>query len=260
MYPTDLIQNKPCHQGITTWYTQYKGAQSFLTQSQFSRLNELKQLALTMSELLTYLQTNLPQFRKSVLTSVFSHNFNVNTSIFILTNPRNRLAALYSDFRHLKTTNPDGYAANIEAWRSGLSAAARAGVTPSRDLVSVNIDEEFLRGLQSKEWGRPISLGTVVREAEAKKEVMLFQEFMASEGSIYARRWGISIPGPLDVLKWGLRTVGVLGEEQDKILVGRVVLLENLELAGKEVAMRGGGLKGGGGQGFYEGGVWRGFC
>lgn len=172
-----------------------------------------------MSDLLTYLQQNVPQF----------HN--------------NRLAALYSDFRILKTTNPDGYAANIEAWRQGLASAARAGVTPSHDLISIDINDELLRELETK-WGRPTSLGTVVKEAIVKKNVLLLKDFVDSPGSIYQSGWGVRIPGPGEVLGWGLRTLGILGEPQDKILVGRVVMLENLEAAGKEVASRGDKLTG----------------
>jgi charged multivesicular body protein 7 len=157
--------------------------------------------------------------------------------------PSNRLAALYSDFRILKTTNVDGYNANIEAWRQGLATAARAGATPSRDLISIDINEEFVRVLETK-WGRPLSLGTVVKEAIAKKEMLLLRDFVDARDSIYKRNWQVPLPGVGDVLGWGLKALGILGEGQDRILVGRVVIIENLETAGKEVARRGEGLKG----------------
>jgi charged multivesicular body protein 7 len=74
--------------------------------------------------------------------------------------------------------------------------------------------------------------------------MLLLKDFLDAEESIYKSSWRVPIPGIGDVLGWGLRTLGILGERQDQILVGRVVLLENLEMAGKEVARRGEGLKG----------------
>lgn len=76
------------------------------------------------------------------------------------------MASLYSDFRHLRTTNPDGYAANIAAWQGTLANAAREGLllTPggSTDLLAIETGEELLRALQSPEWGRPAAIGTVI--------------------------------------------------------------------------------------------------
>ncbi|KAB8297728.1 hypothetical protein EYC80_001530 [Monilinia laxa] len=120
-----------------------------------------------MSELLNYLLNNEPQFRRA------------------------RLAALYSDFRQQQTLNPDGYQANIEAWQKALANAARAGVMPSHgstpDLLILKADDELLRALNTNEWGRPLSLGTVIQEAIAKKELMPLGEFMNASDSIYAR-------------------------------------------------------------------------
>lgn len=79
---------------------------------------------------------------------------------------RARLASLYSDFRVLRSTNPDGYAANVSAWQDALEHAARAGVIPAPggglSFLSLSTDENLMRALESKEWGRPLALGTVV--------------------------------------------------------------------------------------------------
>jgi charged multivesicular body protein 7 len=151
---------------------------------------------------------------------------------------RARLAALYSDFRHLRTTNPDGYTANIEAWLSGLSHATKAGVMPSHDLLSFTADDELLRALETKEWGRPLALRAVVREALANREVLLFKEFMERKESFHARSWGWKVPGVGEVLGWGLRQLGILGEGAADKLPGKVILLENLESAAKEAERR----------------------
>lgn len=116
-------------------------------------------------------------------------------------------------------------------------------MTPSHDLLAININEELLRELETK-WGRPLGLGTVVREAVARREMLLYGDFMGRSESIYRKGWGVQIPGVGDVLSWGLRALGILGEGQDKILVGKVVMVENLEMAGREVVRRAEGLKG----------------
>ncbi|RDW80826.1 Snf7 family protein-like protein [Coleophoma crateriformis] len=173
-----------------------------------------------MSELLDFLLENEDQFRKS------------------------RLAALYSDFRQLRTINPDGYAANVEAWRKGLASATRAGHVPSQgstnDLLVLTVDEGLLRALETKQWGRPLALGTVIREAIGKREMMPLQEFMTATESIYQKSWNIR---PWGIISWGLRQLGVVGglSGEDALPTGRLVILANVEEASKNVSNKIGG-------------------
>ncbi|KAH6676351.1 Snf7-domain-containing protein [Halenospora varia] len=175
-----------------------------------------------MSELLTYLQTNDPQFRKA------------------------RLGALYSDFRPLQTTNPDGYTANINAWLSGLSSASLAGAissssqTHQHDLLTLSINQKLLSELETREWGRPLALGTVVREGIQRGDFVAAGEFNSGEYKSRpkgGRGWGINL-SPLAVLSWGARTLGILGEGEDMLPEGKVVILSNLQLAAKEFSKR----------------------
>lgn len=71
------------------------------------------------------------------------------------------------------------------------------------------------------------------------------KEFLAKEDSVYTRGWGINvqIPGPGDVVRWGLRQLGIGGNE-DRLVTGKVVVLENLEEAGREAQKRLEGQKG----------------
>ncbi|RDL40009.1 Uncharacterized protein BP5553_04349 [Venustampulla echinocandica] len=181
-----------------------------------------------MSELVTYLQNNEAHFRKA------------------------RFAALYSDFRPLRTLNPDGYNANISAWLKGLSSATLAGAVPSSsakpNLLTLTIDEDLLRALDTKEWGRPLALGVVIREAMARREMISLKEFEESEESIYTPKsgWGLAIPlSPWGVLKWGVRMLGLGGGvNEDKLLVEKVVVLSNVEEAGRELVRRADGIRG----------------
>ncbi len=84
---------------------------------------------------------------------------------------RYRLASLYSDFRQLRTTNPDGYDANIDAWVTALTRAARQGLLPSaagqggghqNDQLILNVGPDLLQALETRQWGRPQALGVVI--------------------------------------------------------------------------------------------------
>ena len=76
---------------------------------------------------------------------------------------RVRLPSLYSDFQAQQSINPDGYLANSSAWESALAEAAFAGkVGNGRDRFSIKMGQELLQDLETKEWGRPMALGTVV--------------------------------------------------------------------------------------------------
>ncbi|QSZ28732.1 hypothetical protein DSL72_003234 [Monilinia vaccinii-corymbosi] len=162
-----------------------------------------------MSELFNYLITNEPRFRRA------------------------RIAALYSDFRQQQTLNPDGYQANIDAWRKALANAARAGVMPhqgsSPDLLILNADDELLRALDTNEWGRPLALGAVVQEAIAKKQLMPLGEFMTANDSIYTRSWTIK---PWDIVGWGLKQFGI-SFGGSRLPGEKLVILGNVEEAAK---------------------------
>ncbi|KAK5020291.1 hypothetical protein LTR16_001269, partial [Cryomyces antarcticus] len=156
---------------------------------------------------------------------------------FILTHEkafrsRSRLASLYSDFRLQAATNPDGYAANIAAWRDALTAAARAGLIPSQgidhDLLAIRTGDELARALESREWGRPLALGTVIQDAVARKEMVPLREFLENKTIVYVRSWRVS---PWQVVSWGLRQLGLTGRTaaEDKLAVGSFVIMANVE-------------------------------
>jgi charged multivesicular body protein 7 len=168
-----------------------------------------------------------------------------------LIKPRARLGALYSDFLPLRTLNPDGYAANIQAWRHGLASAARAGVIPSRssspELISLTVNSALLRELNTDQCGMPLALGTVARESLAQREWIQVNEFKESKESVYRKGW--RVPGIGEVVGWGLRQLGLVGDMDDTHLdhgkaSWKVVILENLEEAGRAVMKRMEGHKG----------------
>ncbi|KAI1426647.1 Snf7-domain-containing protein [Xylaria sp. FL1777] len=164
-----------------------------------------------MSELLDYLLHHDQNFRKA------------------------RLPALYSDFRSQRTLNPDGFDANVSAWKRGLSNAALAGYAPSRspmrNHLTLELDDALLRALESKQFGRPLALGTVLQEALAGGEMIPLPQFLKVTQSIYHKSWG-QIPWAM--AGWALRQIGLSGGPGDNMPKGQVVVvLQNLEVVAK---------------------------
>lgn len=79
---------------------------------------------------------------------------------------RSRLTSLYSDFRPLIDTNPDGYAANIAAWLSLLTDATRHGLTSSSpsspDTFVLTANAALISSLATEKEGRPLAIGAVI--------------------------------------------------------------------------------------------------
>ncbi|OTB01095.1 hypothetical protein M426DRAFT_64769 [Hypoxylon sp. CI-4A] len=163
-----------------------------------------------MSDLLNYLVQNDEHFRRA------------------------RLPALYSDFRSQRTLNPDGFVANVAAWKRGLATAALAGYAPSkaptRSHLILDLDgDALLRSLETKQFGRPLALGTVLQDALANGDILPLQQFLKAKESIYYRSWGRI---PWAVLSWGLRQAGI-GGPGDNLPKGQFVVLRNLEEVSK---------------------------
>ncbi|KAI6383149.1 hypothetical protein MCOR25_000335 [Pyricularia grisea] len=169
-----------------------------------------------MGDLVEYLCQNEPSFRKA------------------------RLPALYSDFLGQRASNPDGYAANVSAWRRALATAARSGLVNAAGSGSPNIlvlgtDESLVRALESRQYGRPLALGVVVQEAMAAGDLISLKDFLSAKQSIYDKSssWGAL---PLNVVSWGFRQLGAmagLGGPSEKMPKAQLVVVANLELAAK---------------------------
>jgi|SRR5579862_6855393 len=74
-----------------------------------------------------------------------------------------RLPALYADFRPLKHNNPDGYDANVQVWKSALSAAVKEGVFTDNDSQLVlHVTSQLLTEVSQPPWGKPLGIISVV--------------------------------------------------------------------------------------------------
>ncbi|KAL2022588.1 hypothetical protein VTK56DRAFT_4932 [Thermocarpiscus australiensis] len=156
---------------------------------------------------------------------------------------RARLPALYSDFQTQRTLNPDGYQANVSAWRRALARIARSGLAPAAaatatatatassrpNLLVLRADERLLRALESKQYGRPLALGAVVREALAARDLVPLREFLDARESVYRRPWSV-----WSLAAWTMEHLGVADMlRRDSLPGGEFVVLANVEEAGK---------------------------
>ncbi|KAH6668667.1 SNF7 family protein [Plectosphaerella plurivora] len=175
-----------------------------------------------MSDLAEYLTQNDPSFRRA------------------------RLPALYSDFRGQQSLNPDGYVANVTAWRSALARLAWDGrlsapSAPSPRRLVLDTDDSLLAKLQSRQFGRPLALGAVVRDAANNKDLIPVADFLARKDSIYTKvGWSLGSV-PWAVASWAARQVGLgggagSGGAEDKVPKGSYVVIANVERAADAVA------------------------
>ncbi|CAF9939735.1 MAG: Charged multivesicular body protein 7 [Alectoria fallacina] len=147
---------------------------------------------------------------------------------------RARLPSLYSDFTLQRYSNPDGFAANTAAWIDALTKAARAGLLPSdgadRDTLSLRTGENLLRSLETKEWGRPLALRTVIDEAVSQRNMIPYQEFVAARKSIHSRNWTVQ---PWWLFTWGLKQLRLLDSSTGAgpLPLASFVILPNVEEA-----------------------------
>ncbi|GAB7346747.1 hypothetical protein MBLNU459_g1855t1 [Dothideomycetes sp. NU459] len=142
-------------------------------------------------------------------------------------------------FRLQRTSNPDGYQANSSAWLRALTAAARAGLlpatrnsaSPQASHLAFSSGDELARSLQTQQWGRPLALDAVIRDAVEKRELIPLNDFLNAKNSVYSKSW--IPPSPWQVVSWGLKQIGASGllGGEDRLAVGNFVVLANVEAA-----------------------------
>lgn len=151
---------------------------------------------------------------------------------------RSRLPSLYSDFRPQRTLNPDGYRANVSAWRQALARLASNGhlsqVGANSSVFVLDLDSSLLRSLEDKRYGQPLALGTIIREAVSDRDLVPLEGFLTTPQNIYQRSW---TELPWKVMSWTLQQLGVIdpARGEDVLPRGRYVVLRNLEAAAQQL-------------------------
>ncbi|QUC15899.1 uncharacterized protein UV8b_00140 [Ustilaginoidea virens] len=147
---------------------------------------------------------------------------------------RARLPALYADFRPQKTVNPDGYDANVIAWQGALSLLSLNGLLSGHgsesSILILSVDASLRRVLESKEFGQPLALGDVIRQATSRRELVPVGHFSDSASKTHSSKissltWGAA--------EWALKQLGIASgaSSEDNLPSGRYVIMRNIELA-----------------------------
>ncbi|KAF8421269.1 Snf7-domain-containing protein [Tirmania nivea] len=164
---------------------------------------------------------------------------------------RSRLTSLYSDFRPLTRTNPDGYSANISAWLSLLTDAASHGFLPSSssstspDTLALTVNASLISSLARDDVGRPLAIGAVISDSIKSKHLIPLSTFLQQPSSIYTTPNAL-----LSLGSWVLSKLPLIGtlatptsapstpsisEETINRLTTQYVLLPNLETCARSI-------------------------
>ncbi|KAK7188227.1 snf7 family protein [Paraphaeosphaeria sporulosa] len=177
------------------------------------------------------------RYRKSDMTDPVEY---IQTHEEAFKNP-NRLASLYSDFRAQQHINPDGYVANLDAWKRALEHAAREGLLPgsgaTRNLLVIDSGRELTRALQHRDFGLPTCLREVLQDAIKKGAFVSAQDWLTSTQSIYDKSWfklpKVSVGGVLSGA-WELGRNKLLGPST-QLPAGPFVVVANVEAAAEAI-------------------------
>ncbi|KAG4305481.1 hypothetical protein PORY_001037 [Pneumocystis oryctolagi] len=118
-----------------------------------------------------------------------------------------RLPSLYSDFSLLKDSNPEGYNANICAWKYALQEAVWANrITWRDDYLVIHCDDKLLASLYTIKYGTPLGIIETMKDAIKNKEWVLLNDFLGKKKSIY----GYLFSFISSLFIWSLQGFGLL--------------------------------------------------
>lgn len=150
---------------------------------------------------------------------------------------KSRLPSLFSDFSPLSLSNRDGYEANVQAWLTALGGAVwennvGAGSSGGSRLC-IRVDDALAEDLASRQWGRPLALACVEREAVRRGNWISIGAYAEQRDSIYDVPSGmfanLSVTG---VIRWGLSHLfspGAVVDKSTRLSGTTYVCVANLE-------------------------------
>ncbi|KAG4302630.1 hypothetical protein PCK1_001214 [Pneumocystis canis] len=138
-----------------------------------------------------------------------------------------RLPSLYSDFSLLKNSNPEGFKANVSAWKYALQEAVWTGkITWSDDYLVIHCDNKLLVSLYTSKYGTPLGLMETMEDALKNGEWMLLNYFFKKKKSLYTYPFFFVS----HIFIWGLQKIGLLGQKHRR-LNESCVILQHVECA-----------------------------
>lgn len=98
-----------------------------------------------------------------------------------------RKASLYSNFGRLQKTNPDGFDANIKAWKGVLLQSLNRGCF--EDKCAITAGQPLLEAFSDVKWGIPLALNTVFDELVKDKDLVSSEIFLGSSLPVLKTSW-----------------------------------------------------------------------
>lgn len=122
-----------------------------------------------------------------------------------------RMNSLYSDFRKIEEGNPEGFAANIAAWKTALlSMLGNCDNFPDRTLI--NAGPDLVSFFDTLQHGTPLALDTVFDQLVKNKSIVPFPTYMdPKRNPIYSGStwWSLAKPNPIGIVSWAFQKTGL---------------------------------------------------
>lgn len=144
---------------------------------------------------------------------------------------KSRLYSLYSDFRKLKEVNPDGYEANLIAWKSLIETFFQQQVLKDAFVLST---DGLADNLTLADYGKPIALDLVLEELIQSGDLIPIKTFEQRTDSIYTRKW-IRPLMSWTVNKFIMNTSYKVGDSRHNLKSDNLVSKKTLESYVKEL-------------------------
>ncbi|ONH69042.1 Charged multivesicular body protein 7 [Cyberlindnera fabianii] len=147
---------------------------------------------------------------------------------------KSRLYSLYSDFRKLKEANPDGYEANLIAWRSLIDSFFTQQVLQHAFVLNT---EHLQNDLTLAEYGKPLAVDLVLEDMVRSGDLIPYKQFTETSDSIYTTRW------VRPVLSWAVNrfiydTSYKIGDKKNGLRADKLISKKTLEKYEKEVTKK----------------------
>lgn len=122
-----------------------------------------------------------------------------------------RMNSLYSDFRRIEESNPEGFSANIAAWKTALLSALGA-CEHFPDSILISAGSSLVNFFDTNEHGTPLALDAVLDELVKDKDLIPLPNFLATNRvPLYQKQTWLNwaTPRPTAIASWALQKAGL---------------------------------------------------
>lgn len=99
---------------------------------------------------------------------------------------KSRLISLYSDFSKLKEANPEGFEANLIAWKSLINDLFHKCCLQNRFVL---VTDGLIESLVLPDFGKPLAVNVPLDALLASEELIPLKAFKERKDGLYAKKW-----------------------------------------------------------------------